>query len=168
VIDAWISDALDDLPPPAQRSDLEVVPLWRTPVQLHAAPGHPLLGERGLDLGDLSPFPCLDLPARGFLHSRAQLHALGLGDLPAQLLRYDPSCWEQRGADQATLICFTPLNRLTTDALIPLDLDPLFSNCGGLVIQRDLADHPTILSLVAQLRLRLSQLAPFTPELERL
>jgi len=168
VIDAWISDALDDLPPEAERPELEVIPLWSSPVTLYGAPGHPLLQERGLTLRDLLQFPCLDLPAQGFPHSRAQLQALGLGALPVQLFRYEPESWEQRSADLSTLMCFTPLNSLTTEALIPLDHDPLFHNRGGLLIRRDLSDHPAIRSLEQGLRLRLSQLAPHLPSLQRL
>jgi DNA-binding transcriptional LysR family regulator len=168
VIDAWISDALDDLPPAAERSELAVIPLWSSPVTLYGAPDHPLIQERGLTLQDLRCFPCLDLPAQGFPHSRAQLQALGLGALPVQLLRYEPESWEQRSNDRATLMCFTPLNLLTTDALMPLDHGPLFHNRGGLLCHRDLVDHPAIRSLEGMLRLRLAQLAPLVPMLERL
>lgn len=168
VIDAWICDALDDLPPEEQRSELVEIPLWRTPVTLYSAPDHPLIGERGLSLGDLQRFPCLDLPAQGFPHSRAQLQALGLGNLPVQLLRYEPESWEGRSADQVTLMCFTPLNHLTTDLLLPLNHAPLFHNRGGLLVHRELAEHPTIAALEANLRLRLNQLAPHVPVLERL
>jgi DNA-binding transcriptional LysR family regulator len=78
VIDAWLCDADDDLPPPAGRPDLALHPLWRNPVTLHAAPGHPLARERGLSAGDLRCFPCLDIPAGGFERSRSLLHRLGL------------------------------------------------------------------------------------------
>ena len=78
VIDAWLCDAVDDLPPPAKRPDLALHPLWRNPVTLHAAPGHPLAGERGLSCNDLRAFPCLDIPAGAFERSRSLLHGLGL------------------------------------------------------------------------------------------
>ena len=52
--------------------------------------------------------------------------------------------------------------------MLPLDHAPLFHNRGGLLVHRELADHPTIAALEANLRLRLNQLAPHVPVLERL
>jgi len=76
VIDAWICDAVDDLPPPSMRPDLALHPLWRNPVALHAAPGHPLAGKQALSSTDLRSFPCLNIPAGVFERSRSLLHSL--------------------------------------------------------------------------------------------
>ena len=61
VIDAWLCDAVDDLPSASERDDLVLHPLWRYPVHLHAMPGHPLVGEKGLSWSDVRRFPCLDI-----------------------------------------------------------------------------------------------------------
>jgi DNA-binding transcriptional LysR family regulator len=168
VIDAWLCDATDDLPAGSMGDELVLQPLWRSPVQLHAAKGHPLVGERGLSLDDLRRFPSLDIPATGFLRSRALFHEKGLGLSPVNLLRYDPASWEGRSADRATLVCFTPLNRLASPGLAPLDAPVPFSNGGGLICHRELADHPAIQELLGTLQLRLARLAPMLQELERL
>ena len=68
VIDAWICDAVDDLPPPSMRPDLAL---------------HPLSGERALTSADLRSFPCLDIPAGVFERSRGLLHSLVPLDAPA-------------------------------------------------------------------------------------
>jgi DNA-binding transcriptional LysR family regulator len=77
VIDAWICDAVDDLPPPSGRPDLALRPLWRNPGALHTAPGHPLAGdERAFTSTDLRSFPCLDIPAGAFERFPSLLHGL--------------------------------------------------------------------------------------------
>jgi hypothetical protein len=68
VIDAWICDAIDDLPPPSMRPDLAL---------------HPLAGERALTSTHLRSFPCLDIPAGIFEGSRGLLHSLVPLDAPA-------------------------------------------------------------------------------------
>jgi DNA-binding transcriptional LysR family regulator len=168
VIDAWLCDAPEDRPPDAIGDELVLMPLWRSPVQLHAARGHPLAEERALTYDDLRRFPCLDIPDKGFQRSRALLHARGLGDCPSNLQRYDRASWEGRSTDQSTLLCFTPLNRLASPCLVPLDVESPFGNGGGLIFHRELADHPTITALLGTLRLRLARLAPAALELERL
>lgn len=168
VIDAWLCDVTDDLPEGSLGGELHLHPLWRNPVQLYGAKGHPLAGERGLSDDDLRRFPCLDIPAAGFHRSRALLHARGLGACPVNLQRYDPASWEGRGADGATLLCFTPLHCLASPGLVPLDLEPLFSNGGGLICHRELADHPAVTALLRTIRHRVARLAPAVRELERL
>jgi DNA-binding transcriptional LysR family regulator len=168
VIDAWICDAVDDLPPPAGRPDLAVHPLWRIPVALHAAPTHPLAHERGLTTDDLRSFPCLDIPAGSFERSRSLLHGLGLDHRPTKLVPYIQTDWEARAQDGFTLLCFTSLHRLASPDLVPLDAPEAFSNGGALVCHRDLADHPPIQMLLDTLKGRLAQTAAAITDLERL
>ena len=173
VIDAWISDAIEDLPAAAERTDLVVMPLWRNPVQLHASAGHPLARERGLTDADLRDFPSLDIPAQGYRRSRALFHARGLGNIrvnncSCKWSRYEQACWEGQTADQHTLVLSTPLNRLSSGQLVRLDLDPVFANGGALICHRDLADQSAINLLLASLRSRLAGLKATMPELELL
>jgi DNA-binding transcriptional LysR family regulator len=167
VIDAWICDAVDDLPPPAGRPDLALHPLWRNPVALHAAPGHPLARERGLTNDDLRSFPCLDIPAGSYERSRNLLHGLGFDHRPTKLVPYSQIDWEDRAQDGLTLLCFTSLNRLANPGLVPLDAPAPFSNGGALVCHRDLADHPPIRMLLETLLFRLAQKAAAISDLER-
>lgn len=167
VIDAWICDAIDDLPPPAGRPDLALHPLWRNPVALHAAPGHPLARERGLTNDDLRSFPCLDIPAGSYERSRNLLHGLGFDHRPTKLVPYSQIDWEDRAQDGLTLLCFTSLNRLANPGLVPLDAPAPFSNGGALVCHRDLADHPPIRMLLETLLFRLAQRAAAISDLER-
>ena len=94
--------SVDDLPSASERDDLVLHPLWRYPVHLHAMPGHPLVGDKGLSWSDVRRFPCLDIPA-GYPRSRARLQQRHLGDRPANLFRYSEAQWEQRGEDGRTL-----------------------------------------------------------------
>jgi DNA-binding transcriptional LysR family regulator len=168
VIDAWLCDAADDLPPPAGRPDLALHPLWRNPVTLHAAPSHPLARERGLSAGDLRCFPCLDIPAGSFERSRSLLHRLGLDHRATRRPHYSRADWEDQADDAITLLCFTSLNRLASPGLVPLDVPAPFGNGGVLVCQQDLADHPPVQQLLETLRWRLAQKAAAMPDLERL
>ena len=168
VIDAWLCDGVDDLPPPAERPDLALHLLWRNPVALHAAPSHPLARERGLSASDLRSFPCLDIPAGAFERSRSLLHGLGLEHRPSNPVHYTQADWEDRANDALTLLCFTSLNRLASPGLVPLDAPSPFSNGGALLCHRDLVDQPPIQMLVETLRWRLAQKAAAVPDLERL
>ncbi len=135
---------------------------------LHAAPGHPLAGERALTTTDLPCFPCLDIPAGAFERSRSLPHGLGLDHQPTAAAPYSRACWEERAEDAITLLCCTPLNRLASPGLVPLDTPAPFGNGGALLCHRDLADHPSIQLLLEALRWRLAQEAATLPDLERL
>jgi len=157
VIDAWLCDAVDDLPQ-ADLAELAVLPLWRAPVLPVAGAGHPLAAERSLTRADLLRFPSLDLPASGYLRSRALLREQGFGTLATGLRRYEPEGWEGRVAGQLNLAYSTPLHQRSTPALVLLEAEPLFSNGGALLCRLDQADQPAITCLEAVLRLRLRSL----------
>lgn len=162
VIDAWICDAAQDVPAEALQ-ELAVLPLWRAPVQLAAAAGHPLAGEQGLGLEDLLRFPSLDLPEPGYRRSRGRFRAQGFGDQPNAMRRFDISSWEGQTAGQVTLVCTTSLNSLALPAQVVLDTPPLFWNGGSLLTLLDQADQPAIVALEAFLRQRLRCLAGRLP-----
>jgi hypothetical protein len=73
--------------------------LLREPVQLLAAPDHPLAQVRGLSPADFEPFLSLALPPGWFPRTEAVLREQGLWSDPVRIKRYDPSCWEGRCAD---------------------------------------------------------------------
>jgi hypothetical protein len=74
----------------------------------------------------------------------------------------------RRAEDAITLLCFTPLNRLASPGLVPLDASAPFGNGGALLCHRDLAGHPPIQLLLETLRWRLAQKSANLPDLERL
>jgi len=168
VIDAWICDAFDDLLPPSGRTDLALRPLWRSPVALHTAPGHPLAGECALTSTDLRSLPCLDIPIGAFERSPSLLHGLGLDHRPTEPAPNRRACWKDRAEDAITLLGFTPLNRLASPGLVPLETPAPSGNGGALLCHRDLADHPAIQLLLETLRWRPAQKSATLPELERL
>ena len=98
VMDAWVGSYQPDLPGPDD-PDWWVLDLLREPVQLLAAPDHPLAQVRGLSRSDFEPFPSLALPPGWFPRTEAVLREQGLWSDPVRIKRYDPSCWEGRCAD---------------------------------------------------------------------
>ncbi len=167
VIDAWLTDAAEDLPP-APDFSARVWPLARQPVTLLAHPGHPLVGERNLTLADLKRFPTTLIPAEGFPRSHAICADIGLGTLEIAKRRYDPDAWEGQTADQITLAFTTPLNLRALPGLRPLDSGPLFTNGLALVCRADVSEKARLQDLHCLLLARLQHLRNRHPELERL
>ena len=167
VIDAWLTDAAEDLP-----SSLDfparVWPLARQPVTFLAHPNHPLAGETNLTLADLLRFPAPIIPADGFPRSHAICADIGLGTLEIAKRRYDPESWEGQTADQATLAFTTPLNARAFPALVPLDSGPLFTNRLALVCRSDVGEHAKLQDLHCLLIARLQHLQSRHAELGRL
>lgn len=164
VIDAWVCDMALELEP-EELPELRVLPLYRQPVLLAADREHPLARIDGLDLKDFARFPSLRLPEGALPRIEARLAALGFGDVPVQLRRYDPGDWEGRTADGVTLAYTTPFNRLLHPGLVPLRAAPLFQSGGTLLCRRDVADHGAIEQLYA---LFCSRLHHWLPRLEQL
>lgn len=167
VIDAWLTDAAEDLPPSL---DFEAVvwPLARQPITLLAHPNHPLAGETTLTLGDLLRFPAPQLPADGFPRSHAICADIGFGTVEIAKRRYDPESWEGQTADQVTLVYTTPLNARAFPTLVPLDSGPLFTNRLALVCRSDVGEHARLQDLHCLLMARLQHLQSHHPQLERL
>ena len=167
VIDAWLTDAADDLPP-SQDFPSVVWPLARQPITLLAHPNHPLAGEAHLTLADLLRFPAPIIPAKGFPRSHAICADIGLGTLEVAKRRYDPACWEGQTADQVSLAFSTPLNAQVFPALVSLDSGPLFTNRLSLVCRSDLSEYACLQDLHCLLLDRLRHLQSHHPSLEKL
>ncbi len=167
VIDAWITDAAEDLTP-AVDFPAQVWPLARQPITLLAHPSHPLVGETNLTLADLKRFPTPKIPAEGFPRSHAICADIGLGTLEIAKRRYDPDSWEGQTADQVTLAFTTPLNLRAFPSLVPLDSGPLFTNRLALVCRADVAENTKLQDLHCLLLARLQHLQSRHPQLERL
>ncbi|MEB3334101.1 MAG: hypothetical protein VKP70_03870 [Cyanobacteriota bacterium] len=167
VIDAWLTDAGDDLLP---LLDFPTVmwPLARQPITLLAHPEHPLAGVPHLSLEDLLHFPMPVIPAEGYPRSHAICADIGLGTVDVPKRRYDPELWEGQTADRATLVFTTPLSALGFPHLVPLDTGPLFTNRLVLVCRTDLSECPRVQDLHGLLLDRLQELLNHQPRLEGL
>jgi hypothetical protein len=167
VIDAWITDAAEDLRP---TPDFPVV-VWSLavqPVTLLADSRHPLAGETKLSLADVVRFPLPIISPQGFPRSHAICVGFGLGTLEVAMRRYDPQCWEGLTADAVTLTYTTPLNARLFPSLEPLKSLPLFSNRLALVCRADVGEHARIQDLHCLLKSRLQHLQIHHPHLEGL
>jgi DNA-binding transcriptional LysR family regulator len=151
VIDAWVGSYQPDLPG-SDDPEWWVLDLLREPVQLLAAPDHPLARVRGLGSGDLEPFPSLALPPGWFPRTEATLREQGLWSDLVRIKRYDPSCWEGRCADGVTLTYGQSLTEALQPTTVRLDWDLGLTTGEALVVRRDLIDQPAIQQLVEHLQ----------------
>jgi DNA-binding transcriptional LysR family regulator len=167
VIDAWLIDNSVDLPPP---DDPEVarLDLFRYPLWLAAAPGHPLAGERGVSHDDLRRFPVPQIPLELFPNTARHFAGLGLAGPTLRARSYDPSDWEGRTADGVSLTYANPFNLATHPELRPLDSEPLLINGVSLVVRRDRIEQAAVHDLRRRLVGRLRSLQPRLPELQSL
>jgi DNA-binding transcriptional LysR family regulator len=142
-----------DLPGPDD-PEWWVLDLLRQPVQLLAAPDHPLARVRQLSRTDLEPFPSLALPSGWFPRTEAVLRQQGLWSDPVRIRRYDPSCWEGRCADGVTLTYGQSLTEALQPTTVRLDWDLGLVTGEALVVRRDLVDQPAVQQLVDHLLLQ--------------
>ena len=150
VMDAWVGSYQPDLPGPDD-PDWWVLDLLREPVQLLAAPDHPLAQVRGLSCSDFEPFHSLALPPGWFPHTEAVLREQGLWSDPVRIKRYDPSCLEGRCADGVTLTYGQSLTEALQPTTVRLDWDLGLITGEALVVRRDLVDQPAVQQLVEHL-----------------
>ncbi|MFN9631474.1 MAG: hypothetical protein ACK59A_14785 [Cyanobacteriota bacterium] len=165
VIDAWVTDAGDDL---VLDFPAVVWPLARQPITLLAHPEHPLAGVAHLSLADLLRFPTPMIPAEGYPRSHAICADIGLGTVEITKRRYDPESWEGQTADRTSLVFTTPLNACVFPDLVPLDTGPLFTNRLVLVCRSDVSESPRVQELHRVLLDRLQDLRRHQPRLDSL
>jgi DNA-binding transcriptional LysR family regulator len=151
VIDAWVGSYQPDLPGPDD-PEWWVLDLLREPVQLLAAPDHPLAGEQRLQPGDLDPFPSLALPPGWFPQTEQTLKAQGLWSDPVRMQRYDPSSWEGRCADGVTLTYGQSLTEALQPTTVRLDWNLGLITGEALVVRRDLLNEAPIQRLAEHLQ----------------
>ena len=151
VIDAWVGSYQPDLPGPDD-PEWWVLDLLREPVQLLAAPDHPLAGEQRLQPGDLDPFPSLALPPGWFPQTEQTLKAQGLWSDPVRMERYDPSSWEGRCADGVTLTYGQSLTEALQPTTVRLDWNLGLITGEALVVRRDLLNEAPIQRLAEHLQ----------------
>jgi hypothetical protein len=157
VIDAWLCTSALDLPADPDQT-LAVMDLHRQPLRLVAGPSHPLVGQRGLGVADLAPFPSVALEGNWYPHSAARLLEHGLWSAPRRLSHHKSQHWESRTADGHTLAYASPWTLARNPALCPLDFDLGLDHSLALVVLRDLADHPRLQALFEELGRRVALL----------
>lgn len=151
VIDAWVGSYQPDLPGPDD-PEWWVLDLLREPVQLLAAPDHPLAGVQRLQAGDFDPFPSLALPPGWFPQTEQTLKAQGLWSDPVRIQRYDPASWEGRCADGVTLTYGQSLTEALQPGTVRLDWDLGLITGEALVVRRDLLEQAPIQQLAEHLQ----------------
>lgn len=151
LIDAWICSA-PDLP---EDPDLHSIPVTAMPMELLVKAGHPLL-KRGdqLDWHDLDDYPVLPLPDGAFPKAQFMLEAQGLWSCPERNRRYQQAPWFGLVPIEDLMIYFgTPFQRAAglLDGLLPLPLDLPITVGDAVVVKREFATSPHLLSLLAAL-----------------
>ena len=167
IIDAWLTDAADDLP---QNPDFPIVvwPLAQQPVTLIASARHPLVGDTNLQISDLARFPIPIVPEESYPRSHALSAQLGLGTFHTEFVRYESQGWEGLTANDFTLVHTSPLNARAHPELVALDSVSLFTNRLALVCREDVATYERVQDLHCLLKTRLQYLQKAQPHLERL
>jgi DNA-binding transcriptional LysR family regulator len=165
VIDAWVGSYQPDLPGPDD-PEWWVLDLLREPVQLLAAPDHPLAGEKGLQPGDFDAFPSLALPTGWFPQTEQILRNQGLWHDIVRLQRYDPSSWEGRCADGVTLTYGQSLTEALQPTTVRLDWNLGLTTGEALVVRRDLLDQAPIQRLAEHLQRQARTIAELFPDVE--
>jgi DNA-binding transcriptional LysR family regulator len=155
LIDACLCSA-PDLP---NQPGLHTIPLPSMPMDLLVKPGHPLLdlGDQ-LDWEHLADFPVLSLLDGAFAKAQAVLEALGLWSCPERDRRFQQAPWFGLVPVEEWMISFgTPL---------PLSLPIRVGE--AVVVKREFAANPNMLSLLAALGERARLLACGLVEVELL
>lgn len=151
MIDAWICSA-PDLP---EDPDLHSIQVTAMPMELLVKARHPLL-KRGdqLDWHDLDDYPVLPLPDGAFPKAQLMLEAQGLWSCPARDRRYQQAPWFGLLPIEDLMIYFgTPLQRAAglLDGLLPLPLALPITVGDAVVVKKEFASNPHLLSLLAAL-----------------
>ncbi len=165
VIDAWVGSYQPDLPG-SDDPEWWVLDLLREPVELLAAPDHPLAGVQRLQPEDLDPFPSLALPPGWFPQTEQILRSQGLWSDPVRIRRYDPACWEGRCADGVTLAYGHSLTEALQPCTVRLDWDLGILTGEALVVRRDLSEQAAIQQLAELLQRTALAVAAGFPDVE--
>ncbi|MEN9877706.1 MAG: hypothetical protein RLZZ158_745 [Cyanobacteriota bacterium] len=166
IIDAWLY-AAPDLPP-SDDPELQVFCLSAMPLQLVAAPDHPLAGESRISFQDVARFPTLALPSGVIPQSEQLLRQLGLWTTPMRMRCYDEASWEGKCSDGLTITYGHGLSLQLQSQLSCLDLSLDFPTGDALVVRRDVASHGAIELLLLELRKRLTAVALAQPSFQLL
>lgn len=168
VIDAWMCSA-PDLP---GDPGLHTIQLTAMPLQLLVKPGHPLLDlGNQLTWADLADFPVLPLPDGAFPKVQAILEDRGLWSCLERDRRYQQASWFGLVPVEEWMISFgTPLQRAAglLDGLLPLPLSLPIRVGEAVVVKREFAANPHLLTLLAALSHRVQLLAFGLVEVELL
>lgn len=160
-IDAWIASYPDC--PDHDDPDLAVIPLSRMPMLLVVQADHPLLalGQR-LTLADVARYPILPLPDSAFPKCQRVLEDCGLWRGAAD----PPPAWQgQSGLDDLLVGYATPLTlSLYGEGIRVLPLRLPLEVGDTLLLPRAHLHYPQARQLLADLQLRLRQLAHHLPE----
>ena len=165
VIDAWIACYPDV--PDEEDEDFACFHLSRLPLCLVVGEGHPLLrfGDQ-ITFEMVKEYPSLLLPAGAYPKLQIGLQKLGLWNLPQDVRHFPQVRSKARfpsdlivGITTAFAIHLFSRPQVILPISIPLEVGDT------LVVRREYADHPALLSLLDQLRSRVTMLRQKYPEL---
>ena len=165
IVDAFVA-GLPDLPP-ADDPDLTAIVLSSMPVFFVAQSEHPLVGLPNPTLEQIARYPSLGLPEGAYPVVEQALRSLGLWNDPVRMRRYRRDLWEGRAESELTIGYGTPLSmEISGGELVRLPLNLPFRSGEAIVVRREYASHPELLTLVGLLRQRLLRLAEHLPDLQ--
>lgn len=164
IVDACLT-GLPDLPAPDD-PDLTAIVLSSMPVFFVARADHPLVGRHDLCFQDIAGYPTLGLSGGAYPLVEEALGAIGLGNDPLRMQRYRRDLWEGRAETELTIGYGTPLSlKICGGDLVRLPLELPFRSGEAIVVRREYAAHPELLTLREELMARLAHLATRHPEL---
>jgi len=165
IIDAYIT-GLPDVPLDDDKH-LVSIKLSSMPVFFVCSPGHPLIRESDLTFEKISRYPTLGLPSGSYPKVEASLKSIGLWNDYVRMSRYKRDLWEGKSEQELTIGYGTALSmEISGGSLVRLPLELPSLSGEALVVRRDFAEHPEIISLRDFLTSRLEPFSARYPEIQ--
>ena len=165
IIDAYIT-GLPDVPLDDDK-ELVSIKLSSMPVFFVCSPGHPLLRESELTFNKIARYPTLGLPTGSYPKVEASLKSIGLRNDYVRMSRYKRDLWEGKSEQELTIGYGTALSmEISGGSLVRLPLELPSLSGEALVVCRDFAEHPEIISLRDLITSRLEPFSARYPEIQ--
>jgi len=137
------------------------------PVFFTCCPDHPLLRESELTIEQIAKYPTLGLPAGSYPKVEASLKSIGLWNDYIRMSRYRRDLWEGKSESELTIGYGTALSmEISGGRLVKLPLELPFSSGESIVVHREFAEHPEIISLRNLITSRLESFSARYPEIQ--
>jgi hypothetical protein len=165
IIDAYLT-GLPDVPLDDDK-DLMAINLSSMPVFFTCCPDHPLLRESELTFEQIAKYPTLGLPAGSYPKVEASLKSIGLWNDYIRMSRYRRDLWEGKSETELTIGYGTALSmEISGGRLVRLPLELPFLSGESIVVHREFAEHPEIISLRNLITSRLEPFSARYPEIQ--
>jgi DNA-binding transcriptional LysR family regulator len=165
IVDSCIA-GLPDVPPDDDK-ELVSINFSSMPVFFVCSPGRPLLRESELTFDKIARYPTLGLPSGSYPKVEASLKSIGLWNDYVRMSRYKRDLWEGKSEQELTIGYGTALSmEISGGSLVRLPLELPSLSGEALVVRRDFAEHPEIISLRDFLTSRLEPFFGRYPEIQ--